>query len=181
MVVAKLAEGGAIATRRIVLVPEQKTEVQKVTVTEFRTEIVGGKAVARPVTSEKEVPVVTTTFAEQVVEMSVAKDTYIVRDIEDKKIEGEALSDVLGKERPVLLVQGTKSLDPFYAAFFKPGTLVVYMNSTNDKAVRGVPAPVLFDPTAPRPVAKPLPLGLGEIKIAPPPPPPTVPSSKPPK
>ena len=87
MVSARLGEGELLTIQRVVIVPEQRTEIQKVTVTEFRTEIVGGKAVARPVTIEKGVPVVTTTFAEVVQEFEVTKEAYQIRDLAGKRLE----------------------------------------------------------------------------------------------
>jgi hypothetical protein len=182
MVVAKLAEGGGLAIRRVVFVAVNKTEVQKITVTELRTEIVGGRAVAKPVAIEKEVPVVTTSYEEQVRESRLATDAFFVRDLDGKKLDPEALAKALATEKPVLLAENSKPLDPFYAAFFKPGTLVVHLNADDDKSGRPVPVPLpAFDPAVPRPVPKPLPAAPVEIKIAPPPPPPAVPSSKPPK
>lgn len=138
---AKLAESGELTLVHADMVPEQFTETQKVTVTEFRTEIIGGRSVAKPAEVVKEVMVVKTRFVEKELSKQVAKDKFHVIDVEGQRIEGDVLAKSLASEKPVLFTYNKKALDPFYAAFFKPGTLVVYLHEAAPEPARLTPAP----------------------------------------
>lgn len=128
MATAKLTESGELVILHTAQVAEQITETEKVTVTELRTEIIGGRQVAKPVETIREVPVVRTQFAEKELENRAAKDAFHVLDLDGKSIEGDALTKALASEKPVLFTYGKKPIDPFYASFFKPGTLVVHLH-----------------------------------------------------
>lgn len=139
---ARLAELGEIAILQTEQIPEQYTVAEKVTITELRTEIIGGRAVAKPVEVVKEVPVVRTRLVERNSERSFSKEAFHVLDVAGKKVEGDALAKALAKEKPVLVAYGKKPIDPFYADFFKPGTLVVYVHEAPPQPARAAPVPI---------------------------------------
>lgn len=143
MAKARLADSGELVILHTDVVPEQVAETKKVVVTEFRTEIVGGRSVARAVEVPREIVVNTTKYTEKEVEKKIAKDAFHVRDIDGKELSSDALAKSLTKEKPVLFIYGKKPLDPFYADFFKPGTLVVYLHEAPpEKPQVALPAPV---------------------------------------
>lgn len=144
MASAKIAESGELTILHTELVPEQFTETRKVTVTEFRTEIVGGRQVAKPVEVVREVSVASTRYLAKEIEIRIAKENFHVLGLEGQAIEGEALSKALANGKPVLFTYGKKMIDPFYADFFKPGTLVVYLHEAppGPPAAAPVPAPI---------------------------------------